>query len=365
LLETTRQYAREKLEERGEDCFWQERHRGYYLELAEEAAPQLDGPEQAFWFALLEREGDNFRTALSGFPETLEGIEAKLKMADALWIFWWNHGYWGDAKQYVTEALSLTERANLHSWIYARTLQNAGALARAQGDDARAVSLYERSVALFREHGDAKSTMQALLSMVNVALHRDKDFAMMRAYAEEALELMKVHGTEKQCASPIHILGYITEAEGDFDAARAYHARAHEIDLKHGQVGGYARESLGNVARIQGDYAEARILLTDSLEINSALGNRHLVIFTLESLAWLEHEEGEPMRAARLCGAAKALRDIIDFDVDPLRLPPYERGVATLQTTLGDAAFETCWEEGRRMTFDQAVAYGLRRNDAE
>src|SRR5207253_2107989 len=64
LLETIRQYARERLEERGETGRWRSRHRDFFLALAEEAEPKLSGPEQAVWLARLETEYENLRSAL-------------------------------------------------------------------------------------------------------------------------------------------------------------------------------------------------------------------------------------------------------------------------------------------------------------
>src|SRR5262249_2140026 len=64
LLDTIRQYARERLRESGEEEQTRDRHLGFFLALAEAAHEQLRGAEAARWFARLEAEHDNLRTAL-------------------------------------------------------------------------------------------------------------------------------------------------------------------------------------------------------------------------------------------------------------------------------------------------------------
>jgi predicted ATPase len=92
LLETIRQYGREKLSESGEAELFRERHAGYYLALAEEAEPELSGDRQGEWLQRLEAEHDNFRAAL-GF--SLEGGDARLglRLAGVLGGFWYKRGY--------------------------------------------------------------------------------------------------------------------------------------------------------------------------------------------------------------------------------------------------------------------------------
>jgi predicted ATPase len=65
MLEPIRQYAREKLEASGEADEVRGRHTAFFLALAEEAEPELAGPEQRLWVERLEGEHDNLREAVS------------------------------------------------------------------------------------------------------------------------------------------------------------------------------------------------------------------------------------------------------------------------------------------------------------
>ncbi len=73
LLETVRQYARDRLAESGNDGRWRAAHCHYFLRMAEEAAGKLKGPDQVLWLQRLETEHDNLRAALDFCLNASEG----------------------------------------------------------------------------------------------------------------------------------------------------------------------------------------------------------------------------------------------------------------------------------------------------
>ena len=87
MLETMREYALERLAERGDGEVVRRRHAGFYLRLAEEAEPALLGPEQKRWARMLDSERDNLRAALTWASESGE-TDIGLRTAGALWRFW-------------------------------------------------------------------------------------------------------------------------------------------------------------------------------------------------------------------------------------------------------------------------------------
>ena len=68
LLETVRQYGRDRLVEGGDGASVRVRHRDHFLALAEEAAAQLVGADQARWLQRLEVEHENLRRRLGLEP---------------------------------------------------------------------------------------------------------------------------------------------------------------------------------------------------------------------------------------------------------------------------------------------------------
>jgi DNA-binding NarL/FixJ family response regulator len=83
---------------------------------------------------------------------------------------------------------------------------------------------------------------------------------------------------------------------------------------------------------------------------------QELIAESLEGLATLETAQEWPGRAARLWGAAEALREAIGVPIYPVYRDSYERAVAQARAALGKQAFRAAWAEGRLMTPEQALA---------
>ncbi len=94
LLETVRQYAAGRLDALGPAAAGAARaaHRDYYLALAEAAAPQLIGPDQAAWLDRLDAELGNLRAAIA-FSLTQPDPEPGLRLAASLRVFWMARGH--------------------------------------------------------------------------------------------------------------------------------------------------------------------------------------------------------------------------------------------------------------------------------
>ncbi len=105
LLETIRAYGLELLEASGEAATMRRAHAAYYLALAELAAPELVGPRQTAWLRRLLAEHDNLRAALRWTIETRDG-EKGLRLAAALWRFWFTHGFLTEGRAWLEEALA-------------------------------------------------------------------------------------------------------------------------------------------------------------------------------------------------------------------------------------------------------------------
>jgi predicted ATPase/class 3 adenylate cyclase len=159
LLETVRQYAGDRLQEGGDVEARQERAAAWFLALAEEAEPQLTGPEQGVWLLRLDTEHDNLRASLSWYEKSAAGGEAGIRLAGALWRLWWTYGHFSEGRQWLGKALGKTsgqEEAAGFGALTARSkaLNGAGNLAEFQGDYVEARALHEESLAIKRQLGD-------------------------------------------------------------------------------------------------------------------------------------------------------------------------------------------------------------------
>jgi predicted ATPase len=170
MLETIREFGLECIEECGEVEMMRRAHAVYYLALAEEAEPELRGPQQVTWLEQLEREHDNLRATLRWAVEQEEAgqrIEMALRLGSALCRFWQVRSHLSEGRRWLEKALA----SEVMPLVRAKALYAAGMLAFDQGDHDQATRQCEESLALFRELNDRRG-MAVSLSVLGYAAHR-------------------------------------------------------------------------------------------------------------------------------------------------------------------------------------------------
>ncbi len=189
LLETVRQYARDRLVEAGEDAEVRTRHRTWCVALAERGAAELRGPRQRIWLERLEREHDNLGAALAWGRDDPGGADAMLRLAGALgpW-FWWFRGYWGEARRWLEEALN--DRRDAPRTLLPVVYYCATYYAWRLGDHERAKMLAEEGLAVARDLGD-KSNSAFLLSQLGIVAMLQKTYAEAGELFEESVRVAR------------------------------------------------------------------------------------------------------------------------------------------------------------------------------
>ena len=475
MLETLREFAWEQLSAEEREAV-KRRHVEYYLALAEKAAPQFLGPEQAAWREWLEADYKNLQAAMAWGLE--EEPELALRLGVALRRFWVLQGYWAEGLEALGQALE--RGTEVPVGLRLKALREAGVLAWRQGDDERAKGLLQESLNLSRERGDKESMGDALIDLGHVALrqgdstaardfyeeslairreigdkngiagslislgdmaHNQGDYIAARGFYEESLAIYREIGDKQGIAQSLSAVGNVAVSQGDYVARRGFYEESLAIRREIGDKGGIAasfwslgnaawaqgdcataraffqesltiqrevgnkegiawtlgkfgkmawaqgdyaaahgfheeslamhREmgnkggiagslnNLGDAAWAQGDYGAARGFYEESLTIQREVGNKRGIAYSLEGLAWVACAEGQAKRAARLFGAAEALREAIGAPLHPVERDVYDRAVAAARAALSEEAFATAWAEGRAMTMEQAVAYAL------
>jgi hypothetical protein len=113
---------------------------------------------------------------------------------------------------------------------------------------------------------------------------------------------------------------------------------------------------LGALVNMHGDSVRARVILCDGLILQQQFAEQDVMIDSLEACAGVAIGQGWAVRAARLLGAATALRTTIGIRRAPAARPAYERDVASARAQLDDAAFAAAWAAGQALTLEQAIA---------
>ncbi len=298
LLETVRQYSREKLQESGEVAAVRGRHLDWYLGLAERAELELQGPDQVGWLDRLEMEHDNLRTALEWTKTGESGAEVGLQLAGALHRFWAMRGYLSEGREWLEGVL---ERHKHASRARAKAVYGAGDLALDQGDYGRAQALCEESLALYRGLGD-KLGMALSLNVLAILTRNRGDHARASTLLEESLTLCRALGYRWALAETLNVLGLTVRRQGDYERAKALFEESLTLWRQTGDKWGLARSlgSLGVVARLQGDYERARTLHGESLVLSRELGHKSELAEVLLNLGTVAQDQGDYARAIAL-----------------------------------------------------------------
>jgi len=341
------------------------------------------------------------RAALTWSKSAVGSAEIGLRLAGAMWSFWDYRGYWNEGRGWLESALAhadtegmgyahaqvlhalgnvlayqgdyatgearMTQSLRLYQELgdlpaSADALNRLGWLAREQGDATTARLRLEESLALFRELGDQSGIASALVAMGEVAVMQE-DVAWATALLEEALAMFQELEDLQGMGWVFNHLGHVAQLRGEYERAR----RLHEDSLRlfralSEQYPGIAEayHSLGETALAQGDATLATTRFTEALALFRDLGYRSGVSWCLAGLAGVAAVDEEPECAARLWGAAEALRQAIRAREAPASRATRERLITLARAQLGEAAFNAEWAKGQAMTVEQAIAEALR-----
>jgi predicted ATPase/DNA-binding SARP family transcriptional activator len=412
LLETVRQYTREKLLQAGEAEAVRNRHLAFFLQYAKEAEPKLRSAKQLAWLDRLDTEHDNLRTALAWALERGKHDQA-LELAGALAYFWVLRGYFSEGLKWLDEALRGSEREQGEKSAIGNHTPTPGEMAlRAKALYAacwchfatfglkRARTAVEESLRLWRELGDRWWTAVALeLQALMMSFEHDYETALARLeegvslareledpwplatclirfgdalkprgdagrarpYLEEGVAVARRVGDNILLSEGLRELGALYYAEGNLEAAASLTAEA----LAHGR----ATRSLPHVflalfqlviiACLQGDPEKAKGYSVESWALAKDTGSLFAVGFTVWCFGLAASFGGEPGRGVRLLAATDTILrqqgvDLTGAEGEP-SVKVYKQALEKAQGQLGPAAFDAAWAEGQQLTVEQAI----------
>jgi non-specific serine/threonine protein kinase len=407
LLETVRQYCWERLERAGEMQALRDRHLVWCVSFAEEAAPALTGQEQRQWLAQLEREHDNLRTALQWASESAKA-EPGLRLAGALWRFWYMRGYVTEGRAWLDRLLALipdagervdpaihalalngagvlaqaqddySRAALLHDLclsvrrslgdVYgiAGSLNNLGLVAQSQGNYARAAVLLEESLSLFRPNGSPWTIATVLSNLGGAALHQG-EYERAAALHQESLALRRELGDQQGIATSLSTLGLVAMHLGDYARAETLCEESQALFEGLGDTRGIATElrQLGDLARRRGLRAHALDLYKRSLAMHQEVGDRWGIATCLDGVAGIAREQGQVAGATRLFAVAARLREAIGTPIDPDTRATRDLDIATTRAVMGDRAFLAAWNAAAALSLAQAIDEATSISDAQ
>jgi DNA-binding CsgD family transcriptional regulator/tetratricopeptide (TPR) repeat protein len=279
MLETIREYGLERLTVHGEMETTLQAYIAYYLMLAEEAKPELQGPQQDIWLERLEQEHGNLRKVLGWLLEQ-EEIEKALRLGVALARFWEVHGHSSEGYHWLERALSSSQ--NVVAFLRAWGLNEAAWLAILQSKTDQAERLLHESLSLFGALDDKRGRALALRRRGLVAQTRGK-FAEACTWAEEAWLLFNEVSDRGGAAHVLLLEAYVAIDQGDYVTASVL---LEECLSVFGELGDKRRTALVSVhlARVifaQGDPVGASPLAQEGLVLAKSLGDKETLALGL------------------------------------------------------------------------------------
>jgi predicted ATPase/DNA-binding CsgD family transcriptional regulator len=354
LLDTIRQYGRERLVASGQEQAVKRRYRDYYRKLSREARARLFGPTQVQLLTRLQVEHPNLRTALEYCHAEHAGL--CIDMASDLLYHWINSCHMSEGRDWLEQGLAESAGS---SEVRARALWACSWLAIIQGDQASATKMLAESRALAERYGLEPVLGYVALYSGMVAMHQGDTEAAV-AYYKEALERHRATKDPLGEVLALTRLALAYSSLGDSERAIAAAEASMSVCDAYGErwQKAYTMMTLGIETWREGDTRRAARLERESLKLNRSLGDAVAVGLNLEVLAWVAATEGCYARAGELLGI---LRNVWAGIGAPLpghaHLVRYhDECEAHTRQALGEPEFRAAVARGARLSYDEALA---------
>ena len=355
MLETIREYAAERLQESGELDELRHRHAEYFLALAEEGESYARETD-AVWLDRLDHEGDNLRAALD-WLEACGESQLVLRLAGALTDFWGAKGHLAEGRRRLEDALAADESPTP---ARAKALNAAADMCIGGGDAAHARLRAGEALALHRLFADDRGSADSLW-MLGHAAADDQDYEAARQLWEESLQLYRIVGDRHLALMTERMLAWAYDELGEVDRARSLMEdvleQARAAGDKHAQV--HALESLAIDAAAEGRVEEATTMLEQAYELNRELGDRFREAVIVCRFARVLAFAGRAEDAARTLATGETLYEQMGASLMAWLRRGNDEALALIRAELDHGAFTEAWEEGRKLTADEAVALAL------
>jgi predicted ATPase/transcriptional regulator with XRE-family HTH domain len=298
---------------------------------------------------LLARQGQELYQALGD----VRGQALALHM---LQIVARTQGDYSQARALAEEALALFQKIGDDenaAWSHFRLAR----LATLQGEYDRTNILFKENVAMHRRIGNKEGMLYALLHWTDALIISQGDLATIRSLLGESLLLSRELDIKDSMGLFLNCSARLALSQGDISTARSLAQEQAALALVIGSQE-HAAEALlvsGKCNVVEGNYKAARPLFEESLALFRKMGNKAQTALCLESLAQVAAMQENRLWAARLWGCAAALREAIGSPLPPIERATYEQVVAEARKHSDEQEFAKAWEEGRRLSPEQAL----------
>ena len=355
LLDTVREYARERLDAADEGSDARTRHLHHYVAFAEQAKPELFGPDERKWLVRLDLERENLLSAHAWCDRVEDGAAIGLRLVSAVKPYWLNRGLLALGYRVTVEAIGRAG-AQQRTPARCRGLFDAGQLCFFMGRYDEAQRLLSDSLAVARAIGDT-TRVAAALQPLGMACLGQGDLATARGHLEEALALARGLGNKRGLAAALNALAQLRRVEGALEAALPLYEQMLTLarELGDREIVAIGLLNLAMVAIGGSANERARDMLIEVLDIAAEIGSKPAGQSVLEVCAGWDALRGEWLRSARLYGAAEKQTRQTGLHRDPADDAFLAPLIARTRDALGAVAFAAAEAGGGELSYDDAM----------
>ncbi|TMR25277.1 tetratricopeptide repeat protein [Nonomuraea turkmeniaca] len=358
LLETIRQYGRERLRESGEEAELKARHRDWYGALAARAQQAWFGPDQVDCFARLRAEHGNLRTALDYCLTTPGEAETGQVIATALRFYWIAAGALREGRSWLDRLLAAEPAPTL---TRARALLVNARLAVLQSDFEVGAAMLRESQDLGRRHADAV-VLAGADYVCGLAALIQQDPAEAVALLSEAVENHRAAGDQMGVVNALMYLATAHSLLGHAEQAASLYKECLticEAQLEH-WFRSYTLWMFGIETWKQGDTARAVEMEREAIRLKQPFDDRLGIALCMEALAWMAAADGTE-RAAVLLGASQESWRSFGGPLFGYLAGYHDTAETVARDHLGAQAFDAAFHKGTEMNPAEALAYAMGR----
>ena len=316
MLDVVRAFAAEQLRERGEETATRERWVRHLATVSAAAGVGISGPDRRMWRARLDAEAADLQEAVR-WAVAEDRAELAVAVAAPLARWWWARGL-------LTQMAALADATAALPSAAALPPASAGLLLWARGTMRIALGRTDEAAVLLTDVvRDARERDEPWLlghGLVALAMTRPPDDPELAAMFREAVAALRRSGDSWSVAYALVPHGDVALLAGDLDSAVRDHEEALALarGLGDEHLTATLLDQLGLDALLAGDVATARDRLAEAAGLHRAIGDQEGLANCLDGVAGLCLLTGDAAGAARLCGAADAVRASIGVVVWPL-----------------------------------------------
>jgi predicted ATPase/DNA-binding CsgD family transcriptional regulator len=355
LLETMRQYGRERLHEIGELGMTQQRHLDWIRALGEVIGAW--DSRQVASFNRMQREQDNLWAALDYSSEQPDGVVTASELAQLLLPYWVSRGPFGDVRRVL---VSLAQLAPENSVARGRLFWVAAIMAASQNDYDACAELSAESLRIGTASRDVELVSWALIAS-HMPPFRAGDLTAAKEYLTSALSLARLMRLDQVELVTHNALATVLTAAGEVDRAIELGEHGIALSVERGEFWcrGYQLDFLARACWLGGDREKAEVLAREAAVHKHAIDDRNGLTMVLETLASMAAERDGQERAAILLGSAQRVRDSSSLTLIELYRQQHERSMSLIIGGIGRKGFDAAYARGRAMTVDEGVAFAV------